>query len=165
MGLKLSLALKLWSIFQQNIVLSYWLLYGNLEITCGYGKYWSQTNYIHVFFFHMTCVVRKSTSLSFGNLFKLIFSDYPMNFCFFWHQTCMHSSTFQLMEEVFNMLKSPYFSTPKRVIFSQHASYVYLWSDNHEPSILMVRGDGHKTKEKTRKNVTLTKTWFTQCRL
>ena len=61
--------------------------------------------------------------LSFEYLFKLIFSDYPMNLCFFWHQTCMHFSTFQLIEEVLDMLKSPYFSTPKRVIFSQHASY------------------------------------------
>ncbi len=52
-----------------------------------------------------------------------IFWYYPMKFFFFWHQTCMHSSTFQLLEEVFNMLKSPYFSTLKRVIFSQHASY------------------------------------------
>ena len=66
--------------------------------------------------------------LSCEHLFQLIFSYYPMNFCFFWYQTCMHSSTFQLIEEVFNMLKSPYLSNLKRVIFTPiRSSTIKKW--------------------------------------
>ena len=34
----------------------------------------------------------------------------------------MHTLTIQLNGKIFYIVKSPYFSTPKRVIFSQHAS-------------------------------------------
>ncbi len=60
--------------------------------------------------------------LSCQHRFKQMFSTCSMSFCFFWHPRCMHTSTLQLTGKVVNIVKSPYFSTLKRVIFSQHAS-------------------------------------------
>ena len=63
--------------------------------------------------------------LSCQQLFKQMFSGCPMNFCFFWYQKCMHNSVVQLNGKVIYIIKSPYFSAPKRVIFSQHASNIH----------------------------------------
>ncbi len=62
--------------------------------------------------------------VSYQHLFKQTFSGCPMNFCFFWHQTCIHTLKIQLTGNAFKVANSPNFSTPKRVIFSQHASFI-----------------------------------------
>ncbi len=54
---------------------------------------------------------------------KQMFFSCPLNFFFFWHQTCMDNPAVQLTGKTVNIIKSPYFSTLKRVIFSQHVSY------------------------------------------
>ena len=88
---------------------------------------------------YMIHVVRKSSSLGFktGVHSSLCYNDYLVRilsnrsfsaaqwifFCFFWHQTCMHTSTFQATGKAFNMVK-PLLLNPKegdflttRVIF------------------------------------------------
>ena len=69
-------------------------------------------------------LIPKLQCVSCQQLLNQTFSGCPTNFCFIWHRTCMHTSTIQLTGNILNVAKSPYFSTPQRVIFSQHTSYV-----------------------------------------
>ena len=65
--------------------------------------------------------------LSCQHPFKQMFFSWPMNSSFFWHQTCIHTLRVQLPGKAVNMVKSLYFLTLKRVIFSQPTSPGTHW--------------------------------------